>query len=343
MTTVRLGLTGDVMLGRLVDQDLADPRTVPAEIWGDLLPVFAAVDVRLINLECVIATTGQPDPERVFHFRARPRALEVLRAAHVDFVGLANNHVLDYGQDAFVECLSLLSAHGIVASGAGRTIDEAAAPTFVRVGARTLAVVAFTDNDPEWAAGPARPGVSYVAYGPDGLHPAYRDRLAASLVAARAHADVVAACAHVGPNWGTPSRAMRALAHQTIALGADVYWGHSNHAVQAIEFYRQGVILYSTGDFLDDYIVDPDERNDLSLFFAVALQPGRAPEVRMYPVQIRDRRVRRASGRDADWLCARLRDLSAPYGTAVSLEDTVLNAVPAQAAEGEAGGRSCET
>jgi len=339
----RLGLTGDVMLGRRVDDDLADPHTAPAEVWGDLLPVFSTVDLRGVNLECVISAIGRPDPGRVFHFRARYRALEVLQAAHIDFVGLANNHVLDYGQDALLECVSLLRDHGIAAVGAGDTISEAAAPVFLRRGVHRLAVVAFTDNDPEWEAAPDRPGVNYVAYGPEGLRPSYRDRLAASLAAARAEADVVVACAHVGPNWGMPSRALRALAHQTIALGADVYWGHSNHAVQAIEFYRRGVILYSTGDFLDDYVVDPDERNDLSLFFAVALQSGRAPEVRMYPVQIHDRRVRGASARDADWLCARLRDLSAPYGTAVSIENGVLNAVPVPTAEGPAGGRSRET
>ena len=114
-TVFRLGLIGDVMLGRRVDDDLADPHTAPAEVWGDLLPVFSTVDLRGVNLECVISAIGRPDPGRVFHFRARYRALEVLQAAHIDFVGLANNHVLDYGQDALLECVSLLRDHSIAA------------------------------------------------------------------------------------------------------------------------------------------------------------------------------------------------------------------------------------
>src|SRR5438105_554026 len=108
---MKLALTGDVMLGRLVDryviQDVGAP---PARIWGDVLPLLLAVDVRLANLECVISTSGQEwHPQtKAFHFRASPKAIDFLKAARIDCVTLANNHVLDYGEDALEECLALL-------------------------------------------------------------------------------------------------------------------------------------------------------------------------------------------------------------------------------------------
>ncbi|MBI5855605.1 MAG: CapA family protein, partial [Nitrospirae bacterium] len=35
-----------------------------------------------------------------FHFRAYPRAIQVLQGRRSGFLSLANNHVLDYGPEA---------------------------------------------------------------------------------------------------------------------------------------------------------------------------------------------------------------------------------------------------
>ena len=62
-----------------------------------------------------------------------------------------------------------------------------------------------------------------------GLMAPYRSRIAQALVLARRRAGLVIVSAHVGPNWGSPSRAMQMLAHELLDMGADLYWGHSNH------------------------------------------------------------------------------------------------------------------
>ena len=48
---------GDTMLGRLVDEQLRELQSAgegPERVWGDLLSLARAADVRLINLECAI-------------------------------------------------------------------------------------------------------------------------------------------------------------------------------------------------------------------------------------------------------------------------------------------------
>ncbi len=48
------------MLGRLVDRYvLADPPVDPAYMWGHTLPLFGETDLRLINLEWVIASRSE--------------------------------------------------------------------------------------------------------------------------------------------------------------------------------------------------------------------------------------------------------------------------------------------
>jgi poly-gamma-glutamate synthesis protein (capsule biosynthesis protein) len=42
-----------------------------------------------------------------------------------------------------------------------------------------------------------------------------------------------------------------------------------------VEIYRGKPILYDTGDFIDDYAVDPRLRNDWSFLFKILLRRGR--------------------------------------------------------------------
>lgn len=302
---MQIALTGDVMLGRLVDQYVVRNRSVrPEVLWGDVLPVIREADCRLVNLECVISDQGEewhPDT-KAFHFRASPRAVEFLQAARVDGVTLANNHVLDYGADALRDCLTLLDRAGIARTGAGTTLQEALVPALLRLPQGRVAVVALTDNEPEWEASAAKPGVNYIGYSARGLKEPYRVRMAQALLSARRQADLVIVSAHVGPNWGEPSRAIQALAHDLIDLGADLYWGHSNHSPQGIELYKGKAILYSTGDFIDDYWVDRDERNDLSFLFMLEVQGGRLAHIRLYPTCIENLGVRLANEQEALFL-----------------------------------------
>ncbi len=321
---MRIALTGDVMLGRLVDRYVIRNMALgPEIIWGDVLPVMLAAECRSINLECVIGSRGREwQPEtKAFHFRAHPRAIDVLRAARIDCVTLANNHVLDYGEEALLDCLSLLDRAGITRTGAGPNLAAALEPAFIDIPGGRLAVVALTDNEPEWEATERSPGVNCVTYSDRGLGEPYWSRLTQVLSYARRRADLVIVSAHVGPNWGVPSTAMKVLARQLIELGADLYWGHSNHTPQGIELYKNKVILYSTGDFVDDYWVDQDERNDLSFLFVLEVERNRVVRIRLHPVRIENFLVRLARGAEADFLERTMTAKCAMFGTAIAFQD----------------------
>lgn len=320
MQATTLALTGDVMLGRLVDESvIRNCAVLPETLWSDVRPVLLEADLRLINLECIISDRGRewrPD-SKAFHFRAHPRAIDVLRAAKIDGVTLANNHVLDYGLEALRDCLQRLDGAGIAHAGAGLTLPQALEPMYMTTALGVVAVIGLTDNEPEWEAADRTPGVHFIRYGARGLIEPYRARVMRVIQSARRTAQFVIIGAHVGPNWGAPSRAMQALAHELIDLGADLYWGHSNHTPQGIELYRGRVIMYSTGDFVDDYAVDPDERNDLSFLFSVEVDHARVVQVRLVPVAIEAFRVRRAGEMERAFLEETMGRKCAAFGTSV--------------------------
>jgi poly-gamma-glutamate synthesis protein (capsule biosynthesis protein) len=320
---VKIALTGDVMLGRLVDRDVVQNTSVgPDALWGDVLGVMLNADCRLINLECVISSKGEKwhPATKAFHFRAQPRAIEFLRAAGIDGVTLANNHVLDYGPEALWDCMNLLDRHGIKRTGAGTTMEEALAPAEFSLPEGRVAVIALTDNEPDWEASPTQTGVNYVTYDDRGLMEPYRSRIAQALVLSRRRADFVIVSAHVGPNWGSPSRAMQTLAHELIGMGADLYWGHSNHTPQGIELYKGRAILYSTGDFLDDYMVDRDERNDLSFLFLVEGDKNRVSKITLYPTAIEGLAVRRATQDEWRFLTRTMQGKCKTFGTIMGID-----------------------
>jgi poly-gamma-glutamate synthesis protein (capsule biosynthesis protein) len=202
-------------------------------------------------------------------------------------------------------------------------LEEAVAPAAFRSSQGQVAVVALTDNEPVWEASPTREGINYVACGERGLAEPYRSRIALALSLARQQADLVIVSAHVGPNWGPPSPSIQSLARELIDMGADLYWGHSNHTPQGIDLYKGKALLYSTGDFLDDYLVDEDERNDLSFLFVVETADApinRIARIVLHPVRIEDLGVRRTDEQEWQFLRHTMQAKCSAFGTEMRLE-----------------------
>lgn len=110
---ITLALTGDVMLGRGVNEVL---RTLdPEQVWGNVLPLIRSADLRIVNLECALTDYERPwsRTPKVFHFRADPSAVEVLEAARIDACSLANNHTLDFEERGLLDTLEYLKTAGI--------------------------------------------------------------------------------------------------------------------------------------------------------------------------------------------------------------------------------------
>jgi poly-gamma-glutamate capsule biosynthesis protein CapA/YwtB (metallophosphatase superfamily) len=315
---LHLLLVGDVMLGRgvndvLLEKDAAYP-------WGDTRALFLGADWRACNLECVISDRGEPwEPDlKAFHFRSDLKNLAVLQNARIDAVTLANNHSLDFGHQALSDCVQALDVAGIRHAGAGADLAAARALAVSKVKGRTIGVLAFTDNEPDWEAKPSRAGIWYCPVDLD-------DERAADLLGevgkARKAADIVVISAHWGPNWGyDPPRAHRKFAHALIDHGADVIFGHSGHVFRGVEIYRGRPILYCAGNFIDDYAVDEVERNDESFIFVLDMDDSMR-RIRLYPTVIHDCQARIAGAARAQIIASKMQTLCGKLGT-----DTQWNA-----------------
>jgi poly-gamma-glutamate synthesis protein (capsule biosynthesis protein) len=151
--------------------------------------------------------------------------------------------------------------------------------------------------------------------------------LAKHIVAMRRPADVVVFSIHWGENWGYQiPQEQRDFAHILVDLGAaDIIHGHSSHHRKAIEVYRNKLILYGCGDFLNDYegiSGEEDFRGQLVLMYFATVNPstGDLISFKMTPFEIRRLQLHRAGRPEAEWLSDVLNREGARFGT-----KTILN------------------
>lgn len=310
---LHLAFVGDIMLGRLVDEAVrAHPSHDP---WGDLTPELVRADLTIGNLECCVSDRGEPWNAGIkpFHFRTGPWAADALARAGFDFVALANNHTLDYGAVALEDTLVHLSRAGIAHSGAGRDLAEACQPARFETRGRRIAVFSAADHPEDFAATPTTPGTRVIAIEPG--HAGAEELLREVERERDSGYDLVIVSLHWGPNMiRTPRHAHPDFARALIAAGARIVHGHSAHLFQTVERFRDGLILYDTGDFVDDYAVDPVERNDLQFLFQVIIDPEDGIGLELTPVRIERCRTRHANRRERTWLFERMRALGRASG-----------------------------
>jgi poly-gamma-glutamate capsule biosynthesis protein CapA/YwtB (metallophosphatase superfamily) len=307
---VRVGLLGDTMLGRKVGERLAhDPPS--ALVSPELVEVVREADLVVANLECCISERGEPwpNPTKPFFFRAPPQAVDVLALLGVDCVTLANNHALDFGVDALLDTLGYLHTAGIRAVGAGADVQSARAPAVLEHDGFRLGVVGLADHHRYFAAGRTTPGIAFAD-----LRRGFDRWIGNSVRDATGRADAVLVTPHWGPNRvPEPVPHVRHAAEALRDTGATLVAGHSAHVFHGID----GPVLYDLGDFLDDYKVDLDLRNDLGLVWLVDLEPTGPVRLEAVPIHLDYCETGFARGNQARWIGERLEAACAEFGTEV--------------------------
>jgi poly-gamma-glutamate synthesis protein (capsule biosynthesis protein) len=216
----------------------------PATAFGPIAPVLQGADLALVNLETAVTGRGTPEPKE-FHFRAPASAFAAVRAAGVDAVSLANNHVLDYGRVGLLDTLDAAAAAGMPIFGAGRDAAAAYAPWLVTVRGTRIAVLGlsqiFTLAN-TWGARDDRPG---VALSHD------LNRVRAAVAAARAAADVVVVFNHWGQeSVNCPSKLQKDLTAVLVQAGADIVVGAHAHVLQGAGWSGRAFVAYGMGNFV---------------------------------------------------------------------------------------------
>jgi len=235
-----LAFAGDVNFAGRTARLLSDPATA----FGPIAAVLRSADFTAVNLETAVTSRGMPQP-KTYHFRASPTAFTALRAAGVDLVTMANNHVLDYGQVGLADTLEAARTARFPYVGIGTNAAAAWAPYVTTINGVRIAVIGVSqvaELASSWVATGHRPGEANAID---------LNRTLAAVRAARRLASIVIVFMH----WGTegeacPDSSQLSLALQLAAAGATIIIGAHAHMLQGSGWLGHTFVAYGMGNFL---------------------------------------------------------------------------------------------
>lgn len=209
-----------------------------------LLQRIQEADIFMLNQEFPFGTAGIPAEDKQYTFRVNPGYISVFQDMGVDVVSLANNHVLDYGQEVLKETFHTLKESHILYAGAGENLEDARALRTIKSGGKVYGFLSASRVIPEasWNAGQTTPGV-FTTYD--------SSQIVEKIADAQKQCDFLTVYVH----WGierntTPESYQKELAHAYIDAGADLVIGAHPHVLQGIESYQGKLIFYSLGNFI---------------------------------------------------------------------------------------------
>jgi len=247
-----------------------------SSLLGDTLnELFQKADVSSVNLECPLTTNDTPIAKCGPNLRALPETIKGIKALNPTVIGLANNHILDYGEKGLLDTLSLLSDNDIPYVGVGKNLKDAAQSIHVvekkgwRIGFYACAEHEFTIVTEK------RPGANP-------FDPLETGDIVKSLKD-ECKLDILIVLYHGGKEYYQyPSPGLQKVCRHLVQKGADLVVCQHSHCIGAYEHYSSGDIVYGQGNFIFD-MQHPLSKE--SLLISYELEKEKKPVLSFIPIK----------------------------------------------------------
>lgn len=241
----------------------------------DTVKTMIDSDLMVVNNEFTISDRGEKMPGKYYTFRASPKRLSIYKEMGVDLVTLANNHVYDFGKDAFNDMLDSLEEYKIPYIGAGRNIKEATKPYYFIINGYKISFVNATRAEKNIKTPEATDSEG-------GVFRCYDTTNLVNLIKKeKKESDYVIALIHYGKEDSHELEDVQlSSSYEYIDAGADVIVGSHAHVLQGIEYYKDKLIMYNLGDFIFNnetkdtgiFQIKLDNTGNMAYYFIPALE-----------------------------------------------------------------------
>ncbi|MBP6060493.1 MAG: CapA family protein [Candidatus Pacebacteria bacterium] len=242
---ITMNFTGDIMLDRGVENSVIKNFNNDFGALFENLEILKKADISFANLEGPVSDIGR-DRHNLYSFRMNPTVIPTLAGAGFDIVSVANNHVGDWGRDAYADTLSRLQENEILYTGGGVNAKSAEEPTVIEKYGIKIGFLGFSDVGPDWMKATDEPAQA-------GLLLASNPRFDEIVKNASAKVDYLVVSFHWGDEYKVIHNARQEfLAHKAVDAGAKLVIGHHPHVMEDTEVYKNSFIAYSLGNFIFD-------------------------------------------------------------------------------------------
>lgn len=287
---MKLALVGDIALFRLTSKE-GNPNW--NTYFKEVSNVLAQADYVVGNLETPFSKERKTYGAKSAYICASPENVAILKMLHIDAVTLANNHIYDYGKEAFD-----LTRH---------TLDDVGIEWFGINGKALLLKkygnkIAFTGFC-SYSTNPQK----CVKYGKKGVNE-FDLRDAKKILYQYHKQGYLNVCAiHAGiEHVNYPSIDTVNAVNQMSSIAPIIYYGHHPHTVQPIIRKENSLIAYSLGNFCFDdvytkgYNTTPliklSENNRTSVILVVTIEANKIVDYNIIPIYIGKDKIHTGQG-----------------------------------------------
>ncbi len=248
-------------------------------MFEDIVDLLLEADYSFLNLETSVSDRGISTKPAGYGFRSDPKHLESLVNAGIDMVLLANNHVLDYGYDAFLDTLENLEKNEIEYIGAGENYESASKVKYVDIKGKKIGFFGANSVIPNdgWIATSEKGGIMP-------LKDEYFEEIIDLLKKAKEECDYLFAVFHWGREYvNYPDDWQVGFSEKLIDAGVDFIIGSHPHVLQGVDINKQNAIFYSTGNLVFYFNTDDSK---LTALFELEIDNSGIVSSRVYPIRI---------------------------------------------------------
>lgn len=211
----------------------------------DVINILSTSTYSIANNEFTISDRRTPLSGKAFTFRGSKERLSIYNEMGIDLVTLANNHVYDYGLDAFNDMLDALNEYNIPHIGAGTNITEASKEYSIILNGYKISFL----NASRAEKNILTPGATETEAG---VFRCYDSSLLEQRIKeVKQTSDYVITLVHYGKEgYHDLEDEQIASSKRYIDAGSDAVIGTHAHTLQGVEYYSDKLIAYNLGDFI---------------------------------------------------------------------------------------------
>ena len=213
-------------------------RYAAEQIIGDVASELRSADLTVANLEAPATDRLVKSTKSGVCLRCKPDDVAIIKELGIRVLSLANNHILDYGEEGLLDTLRITEKAGIPVFGAGKTAQDAAKPFFAQIADRTIGFLSFAEEEFNIAYQNA-PGAN--------LFDPYCSL--EQIRGAKAQCDYLVVLYHGGiEHYEYPSPFLQKKCRAMVRAGADLVLCQHSHCIGTEERYKGATILYGQGN-----------------------------------------------------------------------------------------------
>ncbi len=242
MSDIRILIGADIV-PTLSNYELFREGNIEALCGSELVELMRSADYRILNLETPLTDQNTPIEKVGPSFSAPTDTVNGLRALGIDFLTLANNHILDQGEAGLASTVETLDKAGIAYSGVGNTLRDAATPFVVEIKGKRIGIYCCAEHE-----------FSTATETSSGANPFDPLETTDQILNLREKCDYLICLYHGGKeHYRYPTPYLQKVCRKMVSKGADLVVCQHSHCIGCKEIYQGGTIVYGQGNFLADF------------------------------------------------------------------------------------------